>query len=290
MLNKLDREAMNTCYYYLIVEPLLQEYNDDTSVEPAMSVLIKAETKEYRVSFYTSNNQLYMIRIEIPDVPDEVIPEIDLEPIQTIREHIVSVLRLTYDHEVSLFPRPLWNFIKEGQEPNLHIKIDKITNPNFTPHVANIRNVFVTTFPTRVQIKLLSDAQDARLPLQYRYLSLYKILEMEFKKRGKWTREYVEFVSGFEERFKNLGICMKPTNYIIYLRDRCAHIKTGKGMLGITQLSNKDMIEVNRFLPLMTEICAGVVNKKYRDKGFSLVDFEAFSREVSKQESSDAKQ
>jgi hypothetical protein len=275
-----DTTVMNTCYYYLFVEPLLAEYIDDGKIEPASFALVKTESKEYKVSFFTTHNQLYMARIEVPSVPDETIPDPDLEKIQTIKEHILSVLRLTYDHSVSLFPRSMWNFIKEGEKPSLHIRINEMINPNFDPHVENIRNVFVATFPIRVQIGLLSDSQDKRLPLQYRYLSLYKLLEMEFKKKGKWSDEYDNLVNGFKKEFKELGIPMKPTNYTHCLRDRCAHVKTGKDVVGITQLSNKDMIEVNRFLPLMTRICTNMISKKYPDKGFSLVNFRTFSQEM----------
>ena len=35
-------------------------------------------------------------------------------------------------------------------------------------------------------MKLLGDAQLPTLPLQYRYLSLYKILELEFRVNRRW--------------------------------------------------------------------------------------------------------
>jgi len=271
---------MHICYYYLIVEPLLPEYHDESTVEPASYAIVKTKSKEYKVSFFANNNQLCMIRIDIPNVPSEIIPEEDLEPIQTMKEHILSVLRLTYDHNVSLFPRPMWNFRKLGQTPSFHVKIDEMINPNFDLHVENIRNVFATTFPIRVQIKLFSDSQDKRLPLQYRYLSLYKLLELEFKKRGKWTNEFQNFINRFEDDFKSLGKDKKLANYVHELRDKCSHIKSKKDILGVTQLSNRDMLEVHRFLPLMTKICLNMINEKYRDKGFSLVNYETFSRRL----------
>ena len=263
---------MNTCYYYLIVEPLINEYKDDSNAKPASFAIIETESKEYQVSFFTTHNRLSMVRIDIPNVLDETILETDLEMVQIIKEHVLSVLRLTYDPKVSLFPHTLRNLRKEGQEPDLHVKMSEIIRTDFNPHVENIRNVFVATFLIRIQIKLLSDSQDKRLPLQYRYLSLYKLMEMEFKEKGKWTTEYEQFVSSFEDEFRNLGIRMKSAKYIHRLRDKCAHIKTGKDVLGITQLSNKDMIEIDRFFPLMTRICVNLISKKYPDKGFSLVD------------------
>jgi hypothetical protein len=275
--------VMNTCYYYLFVGPILAEYTDDGSIEPASFALVETESKVFRVSFFTTHNQLYMIRIEIPRVSDETIPESDLDIIQTIKEHVLSVLRLTYDHSVSI-SRTIYNFVEEGEKPSLHVRISEMINPNFDPHVENVRNVFVTTFPIRVQIGLLSDSQDKRLPLQYRYLSSYKLLEIEFKKKGSWISEFDDLVSSFKEEFKSLGIRMKPPKYIHCLRDRCAHITTGKDAVGITQLSNKDMVEIDRFLPLMTKICVSAIDKRHPDKGFSLVNYQTFSQEMKKRE------
>lgn len=268
------------CHYYLIVEPLLLEYHDDVSVQPSSFAVVKTKLKEYKVSFFTNTNQLYMIRIDIPNVADKALQQKELETIQMIKEHILSVLRLTYDHDVSLFPRLLWNFRKLGEAPNFHVKIEEIVNPDFDPYIENIRNTFVTAFPIRVQIKLIADAQDKRLPLQYRYLSLYKLLELEFKKKKKWTKQIEELTDRFEEEFRTLGQKKNLINYIHSLRDRCAHIKTTKGFIAVTQLSNKDMLEIDRFLPLMTKMCVTLINEKYRETGISLVNREAFYQKL----------
>src|SRR4030042_5404918 len=137
---------MNTYYYYLIVEPLINEYKDDGNAKPVSFAIIETESKQYKVSFFTTHNRLSMVRIDIPNVLDETILETDLKMVQIIKEHVLSVLRLTYDHKVSLFPHTLRNFIKEGQEPDLHVKMSEIIRTDFDPHVENIRNVFVTTF------------------------------------------------------------------------------------------------------------------------------------------------
>jgi len=121
-------------------------------------------------------------------------------------------------------------------------------------------------------MKLLSDAQDERLPLQYRYLSIYKLLEMEYKREGRWKQEFERAANKSEAEFKNLGIKMKPVNYIHYLRDRCAHIKTNREAYGVTQLSRKDMVEISKFLPTLNRFCIGIINEKYHDADVSLVD------------------
>lgn len=118
------------------------------------------------------------------------------------------------------------------------------------------------------------------MPLQYRYLSLYKLLELEFKKKKKWTKQIEELTDRFEEEFRTLGQKKNLINYIHSLRDRCAHVKTTKGFIAVTQLSNKDMLEIDRFLPLMTKMCVTLINEKYRETGISLVNREAFYQKL----------
>ena len=39
-------------------------------------------------------------------------------------------------------------------------------------------------------------------------------------------------------------------------------------------------LEVYRFLPLMTKMCFSMINEKYREKGFSLVDYKTFCQKL----------
>jgi len=116
-------------------------------------------------------------------------------------------------------------------------------------------------------------------------------LELEFKKKQKgkivWTTEFGKFVGKFEEKFRSIRKDKKLVNYIHELRDRCSHIKIGKDILGVTQLSNKDMLEIYRFFPLMTKICHSRINEKYHNKGFSLVDYKTFSQKTQELTKSD---
>jgi hypothetical protein len=273
---------MKTCYYYLIVEPLLDHYRDDANTKPTSTGLIKIKSKKYKISFFIGGNRLSMIRIDIPNLSGKTVPEEDSESVHILKEHVLSVLRLNYDSEVSFFPNAMMVFRKEGLGPIFSIKLKQTLkpNPSLPLYIENVRDVLVDSFPLRVQTKLLSDAQDERLPLQYRYLSLYKLLEMECKKEGKWKQEFERFVDKFEAEFKNLGIKMKPVNYIHYLRDRCAHIKISREAYGVTQLSRKDMAEIGKFLPLMIRMCTTSLNENHPDVDFSLVDEKTFQQEI----------
>ena len=277
-------KLVKTAYYYFAVEPLIEKYEDVPEVKPLISIPVKTKSKTFEVSFFALGNQLHMLRIAVPNLEEDRISEEDSKVVQTLKEHVLSVLRITYDHGVSLFPIHWWSFAEEGKEYRAGISIREQIEEAFRINAGNIRNVFVSTFPLRYHIALISDSQDRRIPLQYRYLSLYKILELEFKKGGRWNRIRLnEFLSRFEKEFQKLhSEKIELRNYLHSLRDKCAHVRTGKDIIGVTQLSGKDIEEVTKFLPFMAELCSTLLNEKYKDKGFSIVKGQQYSEFLAK--------
>lgn len=262
---------MKTCYIYYPVEPVLENYQDDESKTPATRVTLKTRDKDYEVALFAdeTNSRITLIRITVPGCIEEKIPAEDLPIVQSIKEHMLSVLRVTYDNRSTLWDINWWTFIEEGSPRRTGISVKQLIEgkPNFD----NIRKVYVATHSIRNQLRLFTDARDPHVPLQYQYLSLYKLLESEFKPGGIFTKELDGFLESFQQEFKSLGLSERLLrNYIHELRDRCAHIVVGKGRVGVTQLSNKDAPEVTKFMPLMFRICAVRLNEKYRNLGFSI--------------------
>lgn len=253
---------MKKCHYYLLVEPLLQKYVDNEDIKPMFTIPIKTESKEYEISVFGNDKIIHFVRITIPNLIEDKIPEDDLESILSFKTHMQSVLRLTYDVEVSISPFRLWIFEESGKKYNFNINVDDSLNKNFRVNYDNIKNTFLNSIPFKHQLKLLSDAQDTRIPMQYRYLSLYKLLELEFKRRGKWVQsDFSEFLSNFEAEFSELKKPRKLKSHIHYIRDMCAHIKNNKDVFGVTGLSMREVKEVGEFLPVMNKICATLINK-----------------------------
>lgn len=277
---------MKTAYYYFAVEPLVERYEDTPEIKPLISIPVHTQSKSFEISFFALDNQLHMIRVAVPNLVEERISDEDAKIVQTLKEHALSVLRVTYDHDVSLFPLHWWSFAEEGKEYRASILMKQHPESAFGIYGNNIRNVFVSTFPLRHHMALISDSQDSRVPLQYRYLSLYKILELEFKKLGKWERASLNaFLSRFEDDFQKVhGDKLRLKNYIHLLRDKCAHIKTGKDVIGVTQLSGKDVEEVNGFLPFMVNLCTQLLNEKYHTMGFSIMKRQQYAEFLRKQD------
>jgi hypothetical protein len=98
---------------------------------------------------------------------------------------------------------------------------------DFRVNVQNVQAVFCETANMKQIVRLCSDALHATLPLQYRYLSLYKIFELDFKKDQQQWRK---FLKPFEEEFQTLGLTrLTLFPFITDLRNKCAHTSNWVG-------------------------------------------------------------
>jgi hypothetical protein len=265
---KMNRgEPSRSCFYYWFIEPLKSQYKDDGSLNPAFTIPVKTNFGECELTlFLDSEGHPDFIRFKIPGFASEELKQEHAELLQKGKEHLLSILRLIYDPKTQVYPIHMRVF-SEDIKPHFNVSIQELLGqrPSF-PSVA-VRDVFVGTWDKRTEIKLLTDALDERIPLQYRYLSLYKILENHFKKRREWQKtELKAFLSQFSAKFNEINSNLPLDKYIHALRDKCAHIKTGNDILGVTQLSQRQVAEVERFLPLFKNICITLLNSASNGK------------------------
>lgn len=259
-------------YWYYLVEPILSEYHDQGDREPITSVNLCFSDAIYQLALFGTDQVLHFIRIKVPnvspDMPDEV-SKIVAGRVQIVKEQTVSLLRLLYDNQIAIYSFHFFNFIDENLPPSFSIQIQENLNNQWKFP----KNLFVAGFQNtincRIELKLLADSIDERLPLQYRYLSLFKIFEMMFFDGNKPKKDFDNFLTNYEEQFRTQF--QKPISlkgYIIDLRARCAHIKSNKNITGVTMLNNKDAREVKAFLPFAFQIAKEVVNGHPKNMGF----------------------
>jgi len=213
-----------------------------------------------------------MFKIGVPKF-DEENAEKDLEIVQEVKETVIAVLRLTYDLQAEIHP-PTFFADEEDEKPySVGLKMQQLLNENFQLNYDNIRASFVNAWPIKYHLKLFSYGIYPVLPLEFRFLSLYKLLELNFKGKGQWGPAYDKLLAGFKGEYTTLNVSnLKFRNYIENLRDRCAHIKSKREdvPMGITMLNNKDAIEVDKVIPLMIKICASVINSHEENKGLQI--------------------
>ncbi len=253
---------MKTCFYYWLVEPVANEVTDDPSRSPAFNIPIDYDGAKYDFAlFLNSANLPEFGRLTILNLREENIPESLLPLLQIAKEHLLSTLRFTFDINTTLFPYSIWTYTQNGKPHSLRLQLTIHEDQTFD--VKRAENFFGATFSHREELRLLIDGTDARIPLQYRFLSLYKILESEFKMGGKWIHRRLDaFLNSYQPDFSHLGIVKKPSKFLHELRDRCAHIRTGKKqeVFGVTHLNHKEATLVQKILPLLARISRDVIN------------------------------
>jgi len=157
-----------------------QHFHDSAEATPLWEVPIEFKGEKFTLAIFSDELGPQYARLTIPNLPSEEIPEKVGPLLQNVREHFVSTLRLTYHPEASLFPNPMWTF---SSEPATHTMAFEFTAQYEVPafDAERARNIFVGTFQMREDIRLFIDGADANIPLQYRYLSIYKLVELDSK-------------------------------------------------------------------------------------------------------------
>lgn len=255
------------CYYYWLVEPLRKTFHNSSEDTPIFEIPITCHDRVCKAAVFVDEIGLPLhVRLEIPQLEREEIPETLFPIIQITKEHMLSVLRLTYHRNASFFPRPIWTFVKDEYPLSIGLQFSEVAG-KFSFDAERVRRVFIGTFDNRVDIKLLADGQDQHTPLQYRYLSLYKILEKKFKKNRNWQKaELKYFLTQFETDFKNIGVTKEPHKYVHELRDKCAHIKTNREFEGVTHLNHLEVGKIEAALPIVMKACITIINEAAEGK------------------------
>lgn len=252
------------CLYYWVILPLRGGITDNPERTPAFSSYFKSkEGQEYIVSVFCDDaGDPHFIRCNIPGLEEKNIPSDCLPFLQLLKEHLLSVLRLTYKLDLLLFSRSIWTFREEGEEPSTSVLIEEHGRDHFNSELT--RNVFVQSINDREIIRLYADGVNEFLPIPFRYLSFYKIIENKFRSSGFWDKDGLdELLEKYSHLFENHELVGKPTAIIHGLRDACAHAKTGskREAWGITHLNYKELAKAEKGIKILTAICIDLINE-----------------------------
>lgn len=188
--------------------------------------------------------------------------------VDVAREHMLSVLKLAWHHNASYVPLSI--FLEEPEDGSgAGVEVQWPSAYGFNP--AQAQAIYEHTFGQREILRLLADGLDDRVPIQYRFLSLYKILEIRYRNnKDHWDFEALRTACEAQlMEYGRLGLHRTFQAELSHLRDRCAHIRTGSGKkrrLGVTALNPGALKEVNQIMPLLTEICRAVLNAELDGK------------------------
>lgn len=254
---------MRECLYYWLVEPIRQSFCDKATFKAAVDIPIETTTGKVHFAIFLEENGLPAYgRLQFACGDDDRIPEARLPLLQSVKEHFLSVLRLEFSEDAYLFPRPIWTFIESGSEYSVGLKMQVVESAAvFDPLV--FQKTFEASFEHREEVRLLLDGADKRIPLQYRYLSLYRLLELILRPDGQWKKDDLESaLRPYGDRLKEEGFSRSPVNTLHELRDSCAHIRTGQAF-GVTHLNQQQATRVEKFLPILLDVCVSLVNSRF---------------------------
>jgi len=253
-------------FNYSLLHPLLCEYRDDGSTDLFVIPIEVKGVGQFEAAAIGGGGAVTMLRVTTLDSDGNLTPQ-QIEVIETVKAHLLAVLRLTYDIDIQEAHR-MGSFISLGtrdvdERPDLNLRFE-VPRIDTTIDWNNVKNVYTQSYGIKPLMILISDMQNGSLPLQYRYLSLYKAFEFEFRSGSQW-RGLKETLAIIEEEYMALNLGKRKFLGLFHdLRDRCAHIKTGsKDRLGIVGLPDQDLQVVGKILPLLINCLFNHINKKY---------------------------
>lgn len=247
------------CRYYWLIEPLRSALRDDGLREPASRIAIAGAGQLSELAIYCDEaSDPEFGRLLISDLKSREIPS-DLVPfIQDFREQLISTLRLMFDPHVRVFEHAVWTFSAAGELPPVGVDLHVRDKRSFDPD--RFREIFIACGPIRESVRLYLDGTNATLPVEFRFLSLFKILEKHFRAGAAWRYDDLD---GFLEQFapspRALAPGQKQRSWIFRLRDRCAHAVASKGR-GATAFNVQEINRVKEAIPVMSRIGAALIS------------------------------
>ncbi|TKC89382.1 hypothetical protein FAZ69_10580 [Trinickia terrae] len=253
---------MNLLWYWL-VEPHRGGLNDTGRNAGLTQDVTFHDGSHLDVAVYLDEHaHPHFVRVRAFDAVDIYDTARFLDHVSVLAEHMLSVLKVTWSERTAYVP--LSFFCQEAEDgTGASMLLQDMGERVFACDAA--RSLFVHTMEARQSLRLITDSLDPGIPAQYRYLSLYKFLEIRYRNdKDHWDWDALEAACAPQlEQFAALKLDRDLRGELEHLRDSCAHIKSGKGnkrRLGVTALHPKARRELERFMPIMAEICRAVFN------------------------------
>lgn len=248
---------------YWLIEPLANHYSDRFDSVPDMTYRHCGKVCESIDLAVFLNGPARYLRATVPNYSANgaQVPTKD-EEIFNVVNSAETIIRLCFNGEAKFYDQVVV-VMYEANDPHI---FEISPNPNHIELSTNSDGFragmeSVMNSPNASAIyRLFVDAHDLNIPLQYRYLSFYKILELTLKSGGQWNYSILEqcITIAKIEKDKPIGVERSAKNWIHELRDKCAHIKNGN-LFGVTGLDTTGTAQIASAMPLMNRlVCAAM--------------------------------
>ncbi|MBT9549580.1 MAG: hypothetical protein IV088_01920 [Hydrogenophaga sp.] len=257
---------MRTYIGYWLIEPIVISYKDRYDCIPDLAYSHMAPICGLiEVAVFISTDARF-VRVMVPNYSsgDESVPDKDDEILSVI-ESVGTIIRLSFNGEARFSSHVLATTYGIGERHviEIHPKVRRAALPIKTGDLGRGLDFALSSERNSLLMQLLVDAHDQGMPLQFRYLSLYKVLELLLKNNNSWNydalNECIE-KSGVDVA-KPDGTSKAAKNWIHSIRDRCAHYANGE-QLGATALDKESMRQISSAIPLLGRIVSIALGPK----------------------------
>jgi hypothetical protein len=229
--------------------------------------------RQFTISLLGQAHTVNCICVSIPD-SDGNLSEEDLRRIFKINSRMLATLRLSYDPNANVVPMDdsFINavYVSDEEYPTkLPIDIYMNINQDFRINVENIERVFRQGGQIPGLFEILVEVVSTSLPTHYRFLALYKVLEIASEGAKGFSPTVKQIIDNRNSDFKELHVSNR--NFIKFVheyRNKCAHIYSGGDLtLGIVGLVSAEAENVRKVMPLMLETMFEVIRTCYPSLG-----------------------
>jgi hypothetical protein len=267
---------MPNCHRFLHLSlPFAQE-----DIERATSILhfpvSTTDGRQFTVSLLGQPHVVCSVCVTIPNSDGQLSVE-DLARISKINSRMLAALRLAYDAntDVVCTGDDYCNALCVNEEEfptSLPIQWGAHFNPDFRVNVENIKSMFKCQGQVPGLIALLGEVGLSSLPIQYKFLASYKVLELASSGKKSFSSVVRGLIDKRDPQFQQLHLrALTFRNFIHEYRAKCAHIYTGNDpALGIVGLTSADAECVRKVMPLMRETMIEAVHTCFPNLGLTL--------------------
>ncbi|MBX3571061.1 MAG: hypothetical protein KF694_01790 [Mesorhizobium sp.] len=173
----------------VLISPLPSE-EDQLSAKMLLAVPVSLrDGRKMSVSVLGTPNRIAGIGCTLPDI--RVTPEkgpcfttIESGWINRGSDHMLSVLRMTFDPNIDYlrFPQGIMSFSYFDEKDTAEFKMRlafKGSGPQINPSLVESTFRLTANGPLETILALLAEGMSERIPEHYRFLSLYKVIELE---------------------------------------------------------------------------------------------------------------
>lgn len=206
----------------------------------------------------------YLVCMEVKNQIEGAIPDEIRDFLHISITHLQNVLTLVSEKKYRRLPFIFWRFSDPKDDSPFEIRIDAETKPKEIDYELS-NSIFFYGMKLREPLHIMSEFIDEDIPIHFRFLAFYRLLEYHFRPNGSWNRKKLrdQIALCFDEYKGSMGIDELITE-IHTLRDSCAHIRTGSGTrakLGTTSLNRKQIDRLQLLMPIAREVVRTIINE-----------------------------